>query len=351
MSDEYRDEIVAKLANDVSRVLEHMATAMHEKFQDNKELPSFEDFNEAVGEATNEAIKDLLDSTKEEIHKHEITIEELMTAVRSKNPDLVAKDKFENDDGTSGGDRAIGNTYVQERNLKITNKDFTIMMKKRRPKDESPLKTVFSDDEITTQWVCSLRDDTVIPSFIQMAEHFEMTPDAQVTSINYVEGADEHAMCKVLTIFEPHLKSKEDSKIETIIRKPVDDSKAAIEVQVIKRLNLVAVITYINGFCIEMRYHRISKAGKISKSTCFIADDKEDNDEWLIKQRDRAIQEAKSEFVEEVMEGVKEGKYPIVHKDDLEEIMKLVREKAENRANESQKPKGHTNNRIKFYDN
>jgi hypothetical protein len=225
------------------------------------------------------------------------------------------------------------------------------MMKKRRPKDESPLKTVFSDDEITTQWVCSLRDDTVIPSFIGMAEHFEMTPDAQVTSINYVEGADEHAMCKVLTIFEPHLKSKEDSKIETIIRKPVDDSKAAIEVQVIKRLNLVAVITYINGFCIEMRYHRISKAGKISKSTCFIADDKEDNDEWLIKQRDRAIQEAKSEFVEEVMEGVKEGKYPIVHKDDLEEIMKLVREKAENRANESQKPKGHTNNRIKFYDN
>jgi hypothetical protein len=347
---EYREEIVAKLANDVSRVLEHMADAMHEKFQD-KSKPSFEDFNNAIGEATNEAIKDLLDSTKEEIHKHGITIEELMAAVRSKNPDLVAKEKFENEDGTSGGDRALGNTYVQERSLKITNKDFTIMMKKKKPKDVSPLKTVFSDDDIAAQWVCSLRDDTVIPSFIDMAENYEMTPDAQVTSINYIEGADEHAICKVLTIFEPHLKSKEDSKIETIIRGPIDTSKAAIEVHVIRALSLVAVITYVNGFCIEMRYHRISK-GKISKSTCFIADDKEDNDEWLIKQRDRAQKEAKNNFIEEVLEGVKEGKYPIIHKDDLDEITELIRRKAEERSNESPKPKeGHTNNRIKFYDN
>lgn len=350
MSDEYRDEIVAKLANDVSRVLEHMATTMHDKFQDKKK-PSFEDFNDAIGEATNEAIKDLLDSTKEEIHKYEITIEELMAAVRRKNPELVAKDKFENDDGTSGGDRAIGNTYVQERCLKITNKDFTVMLKKKKPKDASPLKAVFSDDNITKQWVSELRDGTVLPSFIGMAENYEMTPDAQVTSINYIEGADEHALCEVLTIFEPHLKSKEDSKIEKIIRKPIDSSRAAIEIHMVKQLSLVAVITHVDGFCVEMRYHRVSN-GKISKSTCFIAEDKEDNDAWLIRQRDRAMQEAKNSFVKEVLEGVQEGKYPIIHKDDLDEITELIRKKAEERANESPKPKeGHTNNRIKFYDN
>lgn len=350
MSDEYRDEIVAKLANDVTKVLEHMATEMHDKFQGQKP-PSYQDFNEAVGEATNVAIKKLLDNTKDEIHKHGITIEELMTAVRKKNPDLVAKEQFENEDGTSGGDRALGNTYVQERCLKITNKDFKFERRDKKPiKGNSPLNTVFSDDEVTLAWVSALRDDTVLPSFIEMSENYEMTPDAQLTSINYVEEP-EHALCNVLTIFEPN-RDKENSKIEKLIREPIESSKSAIEIQALKALKLVSVITYVNGFCVEMRYFRILSGGKVSRVPCFVADNKEDNDEWLAKRIIKAKEEAKSTFLDEITEGIKEGKYPVIHADDFEEIAKIIREKAEKRANENLKPKeGHTNNRIKFYDN
>ena len=359
MSTEYREEIVAKLANDVSKVLECMADAVREKFKGTR-VPSFKDFNTIVGEATNTAIKKMLDDTKDEIHKYKITIEELMTAVRKKNPDLVAKAHFNNEDeGTSGGDMAIGNTYVQERCFKITNEDFTLVAKNKRAKGKSALSTVFSDNEITHSWVSALRDDTVMPAFVEMAESYEMAPAAQVTAINHVEEDEdedepEHALCKVLTIFEPGLEDPQDSKVEAIIREPIESSKAAIEVHTVRELGVVAVITYVNGLCTEMRYYKISKKCKISKVPCFIADNKEDNDAWLTRLRDRATKEAKNTFLDEVTEAIKNSEFSKLDIDaeDLEEITKLVREKAEKKANEKLKPKeGHSNNRIKFYDN
>lgn len=344
----YREEIVAKIAINVSSALEEIADLINTDKGYN-----FKDFDNVVDNIANKKLKQILLSSKDQIHEHSITIQELMEAVGKINSNHV----FECDEATgiTGADKAIGNSFVQERNFKITEEDCTVTI---NGKNQNALSIVFSSNNLTAQWISALRDTTVIPAFIKMTEEYGMLPAGQVTTVSYEEPG--HALCEVKTIFEPALNDKKDSKVESIIREVINDSRAAIEMWIIEKNSLIAAVTYINGTCIEMRYFKIIK-NKISKTPCFISSNKEENDAWLERQRVKFKDNAEKDFINHVNELVEARNLPKVVTEklmgEIEKLAASIRKEAEEihkkEKEQHQKPKtanAHSS-RIKFSDN
>lgn len=355
--DDYREEIIAKLANSIRQAFERL------EVDPKDEIMGLDEFHKKLNENTD--IKDILNEARDDIRRHGITIQELVSQIAKGDSSVYEALNLgaqTDEDGVFESGRIVGNAFIETKSLHITSDDFSFCGD-FDTHGLSPIAAVFEDEGVTAAWISKLRDDSIVPAFIEVNPEKQIIPTVQSVGIRFEKpdgDEDDYAVCKVVSVFWSSIKPKDSGmeEGEKEIQENLKGAQASVEIRKLKTFGLLLVVTSVGGLCIEMRYHKMYDNNKIAKQPMFICDNKEDNDEFVQNQinkvnkklRERIKELAKSgELPHEIKEAIESGKFQM----SVEELENLLDGSGGGDGSSSQDamPKTKPHNRLKFFNN